>query len=146
MISDTLNTLRKKLQEPETRTIIIDNCAEEIDEIIENRTVLLDFSEKFQDDISRFNKHKSEYLRKKKGIFETLPLNKKQIKSKKWDYTLCSYKYKKNGKNNKNIRCIFIIDKDNDWNIFVHSFVEKETKDYNKAIDKAIKRCNEELE
>ena len=146
MISDTLQTLIRKLKEPESKTIIIENCANEIEKIIENRTVLLDFSEKIQDDIARFNQHKQEYLRKKKGIFETLPLNKKQIKKKRWDYTLCSYKYKKNGKNNKNIRCIFIIDKDHGWNIFVHCFVEKETKDYQKAIDIAIRRCNEELE
>lgn len=142
----TLETLRDKLQEDETRTVILDKCLEEIDEIIENISVCRDFAVTLQNDIARFNEHRIELLRVGK-IFEFLSLNAEQKKNKIGPANICSYKYRKKGKNNKNIRCIYITDEEKGYNIFLKCFVEKSNKgkngDYKVAIDEAIKRYNE---
>lgn len=142
----TLETLRDKLQEDETRTVILDKCLEEIDEIIENIIVCRDFAVTLQNDIARFNEHRIELLRVGK-TFEFLSLNAEQKKNKIGPANICSYKYHKKGKNNKNIRCIYITDEEKGYNIFLKCFVEKSNKgkngDYKVAIDEAIKRYNE---
>lgn len=143
---ETLETLRDKLKEEETKTIIIDECLEEMDNIIENVGVCRNFASTLQSDIVRYNEHRKEFLRSKK-IFEFVTLNDNQKKIKKGPDNICSYKYKKKGNNNKNIRCIYITDEKTGWNIFLKCFVEKSNKgkrgDYKVAIDEAIKRYNE---
>lgn len=142
----TLETLSDKLKDEETKTIIVDECLEEMDNIIENIGVCRDFASTLQSDIARYNKHRKEFLRAKK-TFEFLTLNDKQKKKKKGPDNICSYKYKKKRNNNKNIRCIYITDEKNGWNIFLKCFVEKNNNgkrgDYKLAIDEAIRRYNE---
>lgn len=143
---ETLYTLRDKLKEDETKTLIIDECLEEMDDIIENISVCRDFATTLQSDIARYNEHRKELLKTRK-TFEFLTLNDKQKKDKIGPDNICSYKYKKKGNNNKNIRCIYITDEENGWNIFLKCFVEKSNKgkrgDYNVAINEAIKRYND---
>lgn len=143
---ETLETLREKLKDKETKTIILDKCLEEIDDIIENITVCRNFASTLQNDIARYNEHRTEFLHKK-NLFEILTLNDNQKKAKKGPDDICSYKYKKKGNNNKNIRCIYITDEKNGWNVFLKCFVEKDIKgkrgDYRLAIDEAIQRYNE---
>ncbi|MCR5146812.1 MAG: hypothetical protein K6B70_05665 [Clostridia bacterium] len=143
---DTLETLSDKLKNEETRTIILDDCLEEMDDIIENLSVCRDFASTLQSDIARYNEYRKEFL-KSKRTFEFVTLNDSQKKAKKGPDSICSYKYKKKGKNNKNIRCIYITDEKTGWNIFLKCFVEKDNKgkrgDYRVAIDEAIKRYNE---
>lgn len=107
----TLYTLRDKLKEEETKTIIIDECLEEMDNIIENITICREFASTLQSDIARYNEHRKELLKIGKK-FEFLELNDKQKKKKIGPNNICSYKYQKKGKNNKNIRCIYITDED----------------------------------
>lgn len=143
---ETLETLRDKLKEEETKTLILEECLEEMDDIIENITVCRKFASTLQSDIARYNEHRIELLKNKK-TFEFVTLNDKQKKEKKGPANICSYKYKKKGNNNKNIRCIYITDEENGWNIFLKCFVEKDNGgkrgDYNLAINEAITRYNE---
>ena len=143
---EILETLRYKLKDEEVNTIILDECLEEIDSIIENECACRAFASALYSNIVRYNKRRQELLHKQK-VFENLHLNKSQKKAKKGPDNICSYKYKKKGNNNKNIRCIYITDEKNKYNIFLKCFVEKSNKgkrgDYKVAIDEAIKRYNE---
>lgn len=140
-----LETLKKKLKD-EYKTIILDECIDELVNIIENNIVCREFSSTMQSDIMRYNEHREELLRKKK-IFEIVALNDQQRKRKIGPDLICSYKYKKKGKNNKNIRCLYLTDKESGWNFFLKAFIEKDNKgkrgDYKIAIDKAIERYNQ---
>lgn len=107
----TLYTLRDKLKEEETKTLIIDECLEEMDNIIENISICREFASTLQSDIARYNEHRKELLKIGKK-FEFLTLNSEQKKNKIGTNSICSYKYHKKGKNNKNIRCIYITDED----------------------------------
>lgn len=140
-----LRTLEEKLKEEQVRTVILPECFEEIHDIIENDIVCREFAATIYNDIMRYNEHKMEFLRKK-NLFEPVSLDKGQKKRKKGPAMICSYKYKKGGKNNKNIRCIYITDEEKGWNIFLKCFVEKNNKgkkgDYRVAINDSIERYN----
>lgn len=143
---EILETLIYKLKDENANTIILDECLEEIDGIIENEGACREFASALYSDILRYNEHRKEFLNSKK-TFEFVNLNKNQKKAKKGPDNICSYKYKKKGNNNKNIRCIYITDEKNKYNIFLKCFIEKSNKgkrgDYKVAIDEAIKRYNE---
>ena len=119
----------------------MEECIDEINDIIENRQVCMDFAKSLKIDMERFNENRQEYINKNR-IFEVLSIDKGQKKRIRGTSLLYCYKYKKNGKNNKNVRCIFIIDDDSKVNVFLKCFVEKDKKDYRKPIEDAINRYN----
>lgn len=143
---ETLETLRDKLKDEETKTIILDECLEEMNDIIENISACREFAVTLQSDIARYNEHRLEFLGTKKK-FEILNLDDRQKKMKKGPDNICSYRYGKRGHNNKNIRCIYVTDEKTGWNVFLKCFVEKSNKgkrgDYRVAMDEAIQRYNE---
>lgn len=139
MENNELLTLKFKLQDLEKPSYIIDECEEEIINILKQKKEMEKFCKTFYDHVKMFKNHKQDMLNSKK-IIEFVVVPKGLKKKLNIPTAIYSYRYKNNG-NNKNMRLLFITD-DDGFNYFISCFMEKDKSDYNKYIEKTIDRLN----
>lgn len=128
-----------KIKMEQYNSFISPKCEEELLKIFDNKEEANNYFDRMLKYYPYFLENPTIFFNKG-TIFERLTLSKKNKKSN-GNLELCCYKHIKNGKNKKNIRCIFVIEGNNKF--FILAFIETRTKDYEKAIDSAIKRYNE---
>ncbi len=132
-----IDTLRKKLEED--NAFLSDRCRDELVEILKTEKAANSFSDKLTKYLPPFRENPTPFLNSKK-IFERPTLDKGLKEKKKGKSDIYCYKDKKSGKNNNNVRCIFIME--DDILCFLLAFVEKSKKDYEKPLEDAVNMYN----
>lgn len=136
-ILPALETLREKLKEE--NTFFLDICYEELTNILKTNKAASSFADKLTHYLSPFRENPTVFFNKG-NIFERPTLSDDLKEAKKGESSVCCYKDTKKGKNSNNIRCIFIIE--DEIICFLLAFVEKDKKDYRKALKNSVKRYN----
>lgn len=133
-----LNTLRIKLETYDA--FVTDECMEELAGLFDNRKAAKSFADKLNHYLPHFKENPTSFFNQKE-ILERPTLGKDLKKKKKGSSDICCYKNIKSGKNNGNVRCIFIME--GKVIVFLTAFVEKDKKDYEIPLKRAVNRYNE---
>lgn len=136
-ILPALETMIEKLKEE--NIYFTDECEKELIEILGNNKEAKSFADNITHFLPAFRDNPTMFFNQK-NIFERPTLSDDLKKLKKGKSSICCYKDKKRGKNNNNIRCIFIME--GAIICFLLAFVEKDKKDYRKALKVAVERYN----
>lgn len=136
-ILPALETLREKLREE--NVFFLDICYKELSNILKTNKAATSFADKLTQYLSPFRENPTAFFNNG-NIFERPMLSDNLKETKKGKSSLCCYKDIKKGKNSNNVRCIFIIE--DEIICFLLAFVEKDKKDYRKALKNSVQRYN----